>query len=156
MGRDMEQDLHRRALKKRAELIEQIKKIDIFLEEYQELAGFESSNSLEERLAEMPELRKNRKPEQVENENSEKKLRVRAQNPKPAEVITLVKRILRAEQRPMTRTELLSALLERGMVVAGVDPAKVLGTNLWRSEEIEKAKFGGYWIKGEPLLPSAT
>ena len=41
----------------------------------------------------------------------------------------------------------------RGIVIRGADPAKVLGTNLWRSDEIEKARWGGYWIAGEALLP---
>jgi len=152
----VDDSLYQKALVRRSELLEQIRNIEIFINEYQRLKGLESSQGHD-----IPELLFSSKSEasfseQTKNKISVKKQQKRAKNPKPAEIIESVKRILRAQQRPMTRTELLKALAERGVVVSGVDPAKVLGTNLWRSDQIERAETGGYWIKGEPMLPNLT
>lgn len=67
-------------------------------------------------------------------------------NPKPEVVIPAVRQILLDSGRPMSRTQLHEALMERGIEVRGVDPVKTLGTMLWRArEEIQPIKGEGYW-----------
>jgi hypothetical protein len=71
-----------------------------------------------------------------------------ASNPRPAVVVDTVKRILAYSNRPMTRTELLRELEEHNVKISGYDPAKVLGTTLWRARDtlISLANYG-YWLK---------
>lgn len=146
----MASEVYKRALRLRSELQEQLRKVDDFITSYQQFMEIESKSS--ELLGDTRGVVRveGRKSEQKGNKQTSNK---RAINPKPALVIEHVKRILRARQRPMTRSQLLKALAEREIIISGSDPAKVLGTNLWRSREIEKAREGGYWIKGEPRLP---
>lgn len=67
-------------------------------------------------------------------------------NPKPDVVIPAVRQILLDSGRPMSRSQLHEALMERGIEVRGVDPVKTLGTMLWRArEEIQAIKGEGYW-----------
>lgn len=67
-------------------------------------------------------------------------------NPKPEVVIPAVRQILLENGRPMSRSQLHEALMQRGLEVRGVDPVKTLGTMLWRArEEIQAIKGEGYW-----------
>jgi hypothetical protein len=70
-----------------------------------------------------------------------------------------VVRILRHADRPQTRSELLEALANRGVRIDGHDPAKVLGTNIWRymkrTDEIVQSGEG-YWLNGRPLPSNTT
>lgn len=67
-------------------------------------------------------------------------------NPKPAEVIEEVFRIVREAGRPMTRSELHRALADRGMEVRGANAAKTLGTTLWRARNrLVHIDGYGYW-----------
>ena len=53
----------------------------------------------------------------------------------------------------MTRGQLNDALRERGVVVPGNDPARYVGTIMWRNQDMfESVEGQGYWLKGEPLL----
>lgn len=53
--------------------------------------------------------------------------------------------------RPLSRSEVLRRLEERGHVLEGGDKSKVLGTNLWRSGLFLNLKGAGYWPKSTPL-----
>jgi hypothetical protein len=75
-------------------------------------------------------------------------------NPEPATVMKEVTEILRSAPAPMTRTELLGELSSRGIKIGGQDPAKVLGTNIWR--HMKRANDivsldDGYWLSARPL-----
>lgn len=54
------------------------------------------------------------------------------ENPKPAVVLQATKEILKAHGRPMKRREIYDALVEKGLVIKGAEPLKVLGMTLWR------------------------
>lgn len=53
--------------------------------------------------------------------------------------------------RPLTRSELLKLLTERGHTIEGGDKSKVLGTNLWRSRRFYNLKGAGYWPINRPI-----
>ncbi|WP_419253191.1 hypothetical protein ACN2C6_16530 [Caulobacter sp. ErkDOM-YI] len=85
--------------------------------------------------------------------HSPRRPRTRA-NPKPAVVMSEVLKILGEVDQPQTRSELLSTLRERGIHIDGHDPAKVLGTNIWRfmNRTNTIAQSGeGYWLADRPL-----
>jgi cell division septum initiation protein DivIVA len=57
---------------------------------------------------------------------------------------------VKAQQRPMTRSEILTALQARGVKVPSNDPAKFVGRVLWRAAEFVNVGTG-YWLKGQML-----
>jgi hypothetical protein len=58
----------------------------------------------------------------------------------------MARRILLEHGKPMTRSELLKALEERDVFLAGEDKAKYLGTIMWRMKEAFVNLDGhGYW-----------
>jgi hypothetical protein len=62
-----------------------------------------------------------------------------------AEMLEEARRIIIAEGRPMTRSELLRRLEQAGFIIEGRDKSKVLGTNIWRSKKFETVEGQGYW-----------
>jgi hypothetical protein len=70
----------------------------------------------------------------------------------PADVAARARAVLIEEGRPMKRGQLVKALLNRGVHLAGADKNKNLGTILWRHKNqfvsLEKL---GYWVKDVPL-----
>ena len=50
-------------------------------------------------------------------------------------------------QHPLTRRQLLEILDTRGLQIRGANPIKVLGTNLWRSQQFEQIEGLGYCPK---------
>lgn len=82
----------------------------------------------------------------------EEPARARANRVRPADVADSVAEILREAGRPMTRGEIADALSGRGIVLAGKDVNKNVGTILWRHQErfvnLEKL---GYWLRDLPL-----
>ena len=62
-----------------------------------------------------------------------------------AEMLAEARRIIIAEGRPMTRSELVRKLEQAGYVIEGRDKSKVLGTNIWRSKKFEAVEGQGYW-----------
>ena len=60
----------------------------------------------------------------------------------------------------MTRTELVNAMEEDGMLIGGTDKAKNMGTIMWRSNRFTNIEGLGYWPVdlGEwpSLAPSAV
>lgn len=68
----------------------------------------------------------------------------------------VVTQILQERQKPMTRNEMVDALEMKGIPVAGVDPAKAIGTILWRMrDEFVNLPGWGYWLIGEDFAPAA-
>ena len=75
----------------------------------------------------------------------------RARSAYVAEMMAAARRLILAEGRPLTRSELLQRLEADGYVVDGADKSKVLGTNLWRSEQFQHIGKKGYWPQGIPI-----
>lgn len=79
------------------------------------------------------------------------------QGPKPAEVLAIVDEIIREAAKPQTRGELMQALLQRGVVFAGKNPANTLGTTLSRppySKTFINLPGFGYWLRKLPYPPA--
>lgn len=153
----MDHEAYRDAAKRRFRLSKELDKIDNFMKLYQELypdvvkreepnIKLESSDNLVSASQKKKEQAKNANRLYQEIEH----LRV-SPNPKPAEVIRVVTEILQENGGPMMRSQLLKALSKRNVILKGKDPAKLLGTNLWRSDVIESIEGAGYWIKGKEL-----
>lgn len=79
---------------------------------------------------------------------------VRPQNPDKREVVARALEIITEAGHPMRRRELLAALDRHGLQIAGKDPEMVLGTMLWRSDEIVRLKKFGYWPKHLEYAPA--
>ena len=77
----------------------------------------------------------------------------RARTAYVGELMGEIKRMIVAEGRPLTRSELLRRLEAQGQVIEGGDKAKVLGTNIWRSREFTHVEGRGYWPKDLALPP---
>jgi hypothetical protein len=75
----------------------------------------------------------------------------RARSAYVSEMMASARRLILAEGRPLTRSELLRRLEGEGYVVDGRDKPKVLGTNLWRSGQFRHIGRQGYWPKGTPV-----
>ncbi|HEX8643994.1 MAG TPA: hypothetical protein VF702_08800 [Allosphingosinicella sp.] len=65
----------------------------------------------------------------------------------PAVVVESCKAAISKEGRPMTRSELVRALYQNGVSLAGTDKRKNLGTILWRSKQFDNVEGVGYWPK---------
>lgn len=72
--------------------------------------------------------------------------------PSNATLMALVAQILRDAGRPLSRNEIHRRLIALGARIPGDDPAKNLGTILWRSEILE-TKNRMYWFVGEERPP---
>lgn len=60
-------------------------------------------------------------------------------------------RIILNEGKPLSRGALVQKLEENGHALEGADKAKVLGTNLWRSERFWNIKGKGYWPRSATI-----
>jgi hypothetical protein len=69
-----------------------------------------------------------------------------------SEILSEVRRIIIGEGKPMSRSELVRRLEAEGYVLDGRDKAKVLGTNIWRSEQFMHVEGQGYWPADIPLI----
>jgi hypothetical protein len=54
----------------------------------------------------------------------------------------------------MSRNDLFEALESRGIIIRGADPKVVLGTMLWRTEDIIRLRGHGYWLKNRSFEPA--
>lgn len=61
------------------------------------------------------------------------------------EVVDAAERFISERMRPMTRTELVSAMDENGIVIGGTDKSKNMGTIIWRSKRFTNIDGEGYW-----------
>jgi hypothetical protein len=70
----------------------------------------------------------------------------------PRDVALAAKSALLAAGRPLKRGALVAELEKRGVILAGTDKNKNLGTILWRHSELfVTIKKLGYWVKDIPL-----
>jgi hypothetical protein len=75
----------------------------------------------------------------------------RARSAYVAETLAEARRIIIAEGRPMNRSELIRRLEAAGYIIEGTDKSKVLGTNIWRSEQFLHVDGKGYWPRDVPM-----
>ncbi len=61
------------------------------------------------------------------------------------ELLTEVRRLIISEGRPLNRGDLVRRLEAAGYLIDGLDKAKVLGTNIWRSDKFDHIEGQGYW-----------
>jgi hypothetical protein len=152
---------YQNALQRRARLLRDLEKVEQFLALYEEFAADgpqNASGATPEQTANIKEIR----PQEfvVVGEQSALPLmqdesRKRTQgNPKPADVIRTVKELLAEKGHPMTRRQLLDALKSRDVVIRGANPMKVLGTNLWRSDDVVSLEGHGYWLADQQYHPA--
>jgi hypothetical protein len=75
-------------------------------------------------------------------------------NPSKEEVAAKVKELILERGVPIARNNLFEALESRGIIIRGADPKVVLGTMLWRTEDIIRLRGHGYWLKDRPFEPA--
>lgn len=82
--------------------------------------------------------------------------RLRRSNAKPGEIIRVAKEAIATHGHPMTRSQLVAALEDRGLVIGGADKNKNMGTILWRSKQFYSVEGEGYWPVDIPQPKSPT
>lgn len=68
----------------------------------------------------------------------------------PAEIVEQVRRLIEEKERPLGRGALVKILRARGVKLPGKDPAKNVGTVIWRSKQFDNIAGHGYWPKDMP------
>jgi len=67
-------------------------------------------------------------------------------NSKKEDVAAAALEIIHERGEPVSRSDLYTALIERGLTIEGTDPGMVLSTMLWRmKDKVMRFKNGGYW-----------
>lgn len=133
MADDSLRELLAKLLKRRDELRMESEALDKLIETYRQLALLEK----EQELPQLDLWKGNRSR--------------RARSAYVAEMMAAARRYIIAEGRPLTRSELLQRLEADGYVIEGGDKSKVLGTNLWRSEQFQHVGKKGYWPRDTPM-----
>lgn len=86
--------------------------------------------------------------------NSVKELR---SGPTPRELADMTERLIRDVGRPMTRGEIVDALLMRDVEIPAQDKKRYVGTIVWRNKSrFQNIEGLGYWLRGEPLNMKET
>ena len=83
----------------------------------------------------------------VDNESRSEDLGDAAPTAKPGEIVESARELIRERGRPMTRSQLLKALREKGLNLPGKDATKNIGTVIWRSKQFDNIAGEGYWPK---------
>jgi hypothetical protein len=132
----MEDHAYNKALKRRAELLEEVEKIDVFLELWHHYSGGTKAETASPKAAApVSAPARSARPKKAGSLSRE-------------EVVVEIRRVLLETGRPMTRGALLKELLAQGVAVGGTNKSKNLGTILWRSrDEIVHIDGAGYWVK---------
>ena len=135
----MADDNIKKIMQKRELLRQEIEKIDSFLNLYRELTGTDAVRN---------------EPKAVSGDVEKLRSRGRKRMPGtvgPSDLGPMMRRILLEHGKPMTRTQLLDALVARDVKLAGGDKSKYLGTIIWRMREAFINLDGhGYWPKDKP------
>jgi hypothetical protein len=124
------------ALKRRDELRAEVEALNKFIQDYQRLVAAQPRND-DDAVTQLNlwagTSRRSLKSEDV------------------ALLLEEVRRLILSENRPLTRSELVRRLEDRGYKIVGRDKAKVLGTNIWRSQKFQHVEGRGYWPTDLPL-----
>jgi hypothetical protein len=130
----------KKAIARRQALMQEIDKIDNFVSLYREIFG--------EQLERVPSSEAPSPPSHLVEKHP---IRKRKKLGKPGAVSVhdvgpQLRGLLEERGRPMKRGELLDALYDRGLRLAGANPAKYLGTILWRMRDaFVNIEGHGYW-----------
>lgn len=129
-------DLYKQALERREKLLAELRAVEQLILTYEAIQGLrkappESNSQLGLFSASKPS-------------RAQRSANVSALLNRAAEIIV-------SEERPMTRSELVSRLEAEGHHLEGTDKQKVFGTNVWRSGRFWNLKGAGYWPKDTPL-----
>ena len=68
----------------------------------------------------------------------------------PAEIVAHTRRFIEEKGRPLGRGALVKAMRSGGVKLPGKDPAKNVGTVIWRSKQFDNIAGYGYWPKDKP------
>ena len=75
-------------------------------------------------------------------------------NPSKEDVAAKVKELILKRGAPIPRNDLFEVLEFSGIIIRGADPKVVLGTMLWRTEDIIRLRGHGYWLKDRSFAPA--
>lgn len=129
------------ALKRREVLKRELKKLNDFIELYEEIFGTEAEQASHSLPFEQP------KP----GETQESAPPPRRKNPPRQEIGRRAREVILSNGTPMTRGELLNALAARGMQIVAANPPKAMGTIMWRlRRQFVNLEGYGYWPKDVP------
>lgn len=127
-----------RALKKKKDLLIELKQVEEFIDLYETLFGQkqEQDNPVAGFAV----------PDSTLPAPTRKKRRGT-----PNEIADIAEKVIRAAGRPLTRGELVDALEEMGINLQSSDKPRYIGTILWRhSDRFVNVEGRGYWLKGVP------
>jgi hypothetical protein len=135
-----------RAVARRKELEEEIKKIDIFLSMYQEFASGEGTPLvMPASPAETSSLVSAASPKERRTRSG------RSVGMAHEAFVQFVRNILLAHGRPMQRDEILEKFHEKGRNIGGADEVTNLKSKLWRAQaEIARIPGAGFWPTDVP------
>ena len=144
-GHIMTDDAYKNAIKRRNELLSELKEVELFISLYQRFIGTKEGET--EPLYQPSIFGDDMaKPDSVEPAPHRKKRRGN-----PGIIADAAERIIRESGRPMVRGEIAEALEAGGIEIPSGDKARYVGTVLWRqSDRFENLEGEGYWIKGVP------
>lgn len=120
------------AMKRRAELRQQLEEIEQFLKLYEKFAGPQP--------AEKPlKAGSDERPETLSG----------------MDLVPHIRRLILDVGRPQSRGDVVKALAARGIHVGGQEPATNIGTVMWRAKEaFINLKPLGYWPRDVPYAPA--
>jgi hypothetical protein len=126
------------ALARRERLLQELERLDAFIELYHELSRNRSADNGVDIVVSTGDGRR----AYVQAKSYQRVMhRVR-----PKSLAPIVREILVERGRPMTRTQLTEALKARGLNMPSADEARYLGTVLWRHrDEFVNIDGEGYW-----------
>ncbi|MEQ8445764.1 MAG: hypothetical protein RIB57_07765 [Pelagibacterium sp.] len=134
---------YRNALKRKAELQEELLEIEAFLALYSRF----SDTSIEQN-----ETSNESRKSPGTGKSSSRKRRKKAT---PSEIGKVARAVIREAERPLTRSELVDKLEDRGLVLLSKDKPRYVGTILWRlQDDFVNLDGHGYWEKGADYAPA--
>lgn len=146
----MSDEIIRRLLKRREAALRELQRVDELIKLYQEVKRGEDDNEHAPTVSNLlfgHPVDENVRPHQLRRTPRFSP----GQKVRPREVGPIARRLMLDNGRPMTRTELLEALKESGVQLAGSDEARYLGTIMWRlRDEFINIEGHGYWPRDIP------
>lgn len=135
------------ALKRREVLKRELKKLNDFIELYEEIFGTEA-----ERV--YPSLPFPPSATPLESHAKPQGGGFRRKNPPRHIIGKRAREVILARGAPMARGDLLKGLADKGMTIQAADPSKAMGTIMWRlRKQFVNFDGYGYWPKDVPYPP---
>lgn len=146
----MSDEIIRRLLKRREAALRELERVDELIKLYQEVKKGEEEE--DDAATDINRLLRSLAEQGVRLDQRREVLRhMPAHTVRPKDVGPIARRLMLDNGRPMTRTELLEALKQNGVQLAGSDEARYLGTIMWRlRDEFINIEGRGYWPRDIP------